>query len=205
DDAGVAFGVGEDRVRDRHEARGQAENDLNRAGEYVGDDPGHLAERRGHELHCRTDPHVRRVRERGLALGIELHLPVLPDDGAGSDRGGDREGEVLTAAVDDDLRRGLAAGADRAGDLLHVETFCPPHSSTRSPGWKPAATAGAAGSSAAHSAIPSGTHSETLPSLFVAVAVPNPVSTTANSTTARMRLTTGPPNITASFFGVDRA
>src|SRR5699024_2337869 len=86
--------------------------------EYVGDDPGHLAERRGHELHRRTDPHVRRVRERGLTLGIELHLPVLPDDGAGGDRGGDREGEVLTAAVDDDLRRGLATGADRAGDLL---------------------------------------------------------------------------------------
>ena len=76
----------------------------------------------------------------------------------------------------------------------------------RSPGSRPAAAPGAAGSPASQvwrSLVAGSAHAETEPTVVDGCAVPNPMSSTPNSTTASTRFMNGPPNITTMRFQTD--
>ncbi len=78
-------------------------------------------------------------------------------------------------------------------------SICSPSMLTnRSPGFSPAANAGACWSSSSHSVcvlVAGTTHSETLPIVVLFCGTPNRQSTTAYSTIAMSRFMVGPPSM----------
>ncbi|BBE22307.1 hypothetical protein MN0502_11900 [Arthrobacter sp. MN05-02] len=81
-------------------------------------------------------------------------------------------------------------------------TSRPSKATTRSPGWRPASKAGAAGSSGAQSVCPVAacwlagtTHRYTSDNVVVACALPKPMMRTAKSTVPIRRFISGPPSM----------
>ncbi len=85
-----------------------------------------------------------------------------------------------------------------AVDSPQVSMGSPATETMRSPGSMPAAAPGAAGSPGSQvcrSLVAGSAHAETVPTVVDACVTPNPMSSTANSTTASSRFMNGPPNM----------
>ncbi len=80
---------------------------------------------------------------------------------------------------------------------FQLVTAMPSMLTSSSPGWSPAAAAGAAGSSGPHSvcSLEVVTHSETEPRVVVDCGIPKPHSRIVKSTIAMSRFMVGPPSM----------